>query len=102
MKKIFTTKVSLQSSNPTYSYPLIRLPRELKELAGQTVSIYQTNGDCPAFFIVPHLDNLDRSMERPDWIDQSPANAPIDQRQSKTDGLEAIRTPDLRRVKAMS
>jgi len=30
MKKIFTKKISFQSSNPTYSYPIIRLPRTLK------------------------------------------------------------------------
>jgi hypothetical protein len=60
MKKIFTTKISLQSSNPTFSYPLIRLPRTLKDLAGETVSVYQTEKDGSlAFFIVPKLDNLD-------------------------------------------
>jgi hypothetical protein len=60
MKKIFTTKISLQSSNPKYSYPLIRLPRTLKDLAGETVSVYQTEQDGSlAFFIVPKLDKLD-------------------------------------------
>jgi len=32
-------------------------------------------------------------------MDQSASNASIDQELRKTDGLEAIRTPDLRRVK---
>ena len=60
MEKIFTTKISLQSSNPTFSYPIIRLPRELKELAGRIANIYQTeiNG-VEGFFIAPHLDKLD-------------------------------------------
>jgi hypothetical protein len=59
MKKIFTTKISLQSHNPTFSYPIIRLPRDLKELAGQIVKIYDTeiNG-VRGFFVVPHLANL--------------------------------------------
>ncbi len=61
VKKVFTTKVSLQSSNPTYAFPLIRLPRASKEFAGKTVSIYQMefNG-LAGFFIAPHLDSLDK------------------------------------------
>ncbi len=52
MEKIFTTKISLQSSNPTFSYPIIRLPRELKELAGRIANIYQTEIDgVQGFFI---------------------------------------------------
>jgi hypothetical protein len=50
MKKIFTTKISLQSSNPTFSYPIIRLPRAHKELAGRIATIYQTEIDGVAGF----------------------------------------------------
>jgi len=61
MKKIFTTKISLQSSNPTFSYPIIRLPRELKELAGRIANIYQTEiGGVQGFFIALQLDKLDK------------------------------------------
>jgi hypothetical protein len=61
MQKIFTTKISLQSSNPTFSYPIIRLPRELKELAGRIANIYQTEiGGVQGFFIALQLDNLDK------------------------------------------
>jgi len=60
MKKIFTTKISLQSSNPTFSYPIIRFPRELKELAGRVATIYQTEIEgVQGFFIALQLDNLD-------------------------------------------
>jgi len=45
MRRIFTTKVSLQSRNPTFSYPLVRLPRELKELAGRIVDVYDADID---------------------------------------------------------
>jgi hypothetical protein len=53
MKRIFTTKISLQSSNRTHSYPIIRLPRALKDLAGKTVDIYEVekNGSL-AFFLM--------------------------------------------------
>jgi hypothetical protein len=103
MKKIFTTKISLQSSNPTYSYPIIRLPRTLKSLAGETVTIYQTEKDGSLlFFIVPKLDNLDKFVEGIGQEDQEPYNALIDQKNPKTDGLGRIRTGDLLHVKAMS
>src|SRR5665647_2759804 len=99
MKKIFTTKISLQSSNPTYSYPIIRFPRTLRGLAGETVSIYQTEKDGSlAFFILPNLDNLDKFVETIGEEDQEPQSAPIDQKTPKTSGPDAIRTHDLRRV----
>jgi hypothetical protein len=64
MKKIFTTKISLQSSNPTFSYPIIRLPRELKALAGRIANIYQTEiGGVEGFFIALQLDKLDKFAE---------------------------------------
>jgi hypothetical protein len=86
MKKIFTTKISLQSSNPTYSYPIIRLPRTLKDLAGETVSIYQTVKDGSlAFFVVPKLDNLDKFIEGMGQNDQEPLEAPIDQKNPKNE-----------------
>jgi hypothetical protein len=67
MEKIFTTKISLQSRNPRFSYPIIRLPRDLKELAGQTVNIYQTEiGGVRGFFVVPHLANLAKLDENID------------------------------------
>src|SRR5208337_3266407 len=57
MKKIFTTKISLQSSNPTFSYPIIRLPRELKEFAGRIANVYQTKIDgVDGFFVALQLD----------------------------------------------
>ena len=67
MQKIFTTKISLQSSNPTFSYPIIRLPRELKELAGRIANVYKTEIDgVEGFFIafqLDKLDNLDKFVE---------------------------------------
>ena len=84
MKKIFTTKISLQSSNPTYSYPIVRLPRTLKSLAGEIVSVYQTEKDGSlAFFVVPKLDNLDKFMDGIRQEDQEPQEVPIDQSTSK-------------------
>jgi hypothetical protein len=80
MKKIFTTKISLQSSNPTFSYPIIRLPRELKELAGRIANIYQTeiNG-VHGFFVAPQLDKLDKCRECIDKSNPAPKCGLIDQ-----------------------
>ena len=83
MRKIFTTKISLQSHDPTFSYPIIRLPRELKELAGHVASIYdgEING-FRGFFVVPHLANLaklDENIEDADQNDLWPKCGLIDQ-----------------------
>ncbi len=77
MNKIFTTKISLRSSNPTYSYPIIRLPRELKELAGRIVNIYQTEIDgVQGFFVALHLDKLDKFFESNGQINSRPKSSP--------------------------
>ena len=52
MKKIFTTKVSIQSSNSTHPYPIIRLPRDLKTMTGKIVSIYETECEGEQAFFV--------------------------------------------------
>ena len=75
----------------------------LKDLAGETVTIYQTEKDGSlAFFVVPKLDNLDKFMEGLGQEDQEPYEALIDQEKPKTSGLGRIRTGDLRHVKATS
>jgi hypothetical protein len=76
MKKVFTTKISLQSHNPTFSYPIIRLPRDFKELAGQTANIYdaEING-VRGFFVVPHLAKLaklDKSVDGDTQVNSGP------------------------------
>ena len=56
----------------------------LKDLAGETVTIYQTEKDGSlAFFVVPKLDNLDKFIEKRGQEDQEPQNALIDQRNKK-------------------
>ena len=87
MKKIFTTKISLQSSNPTFSYPIIRLPRELKELAGRIANVYQTEiGGVEGFFVALQLDKLDKFVENTVQDDQELCQAPIDQSTKKIKG----------------
>jgi hypothetical protein len=68
MKKIAVSKISIQSSNPQYSYPIVRLPRILKDLAGKKAQIFQTEyEDSLAFLVVVDkpVDNesIDNSVE---------------------------------------
>lgn len=51
---ICTHKISVQSSKESHAYPIIRLPREFRRLAGTAATIYKTtyNGAL-AFLVVP-------------------------------------------------
>jgi hypothetical protein len=101
MKKIFTTKISLQSSNPAFSYPIIRLPRELKELAGRIANIYQTEIEgVEGFFVALQLDKLGKFVESHGQANSTLKCDLIDKSSLKNDGLGRIRTGDLRHVKA--
>ena len=98
MQKIFTTKISLQSSNPTFSYPIIRLPRDLKELAGQIVNIYDTEIDgVRGFFVAPRLANLaklERSFESTQYYNQELCEALIDEKKAKKRAPESGFEPE--------
>ena len=106
MEKIFTTKISLQSHKPALSYPIIRLPRDLKELAGQTANIYDAEIEgVRGLFVVPHLANLansDKSTVNNGQSQKAPQSPLFRQSTPKNDGLGRIRTGNLRRVKATS
>jgi hypothetical protein len=98
MKKIFTTKISLQSRNPTFSYPIIRLPRDLKGLTGQIVNIYETEiNEVRGFFIASHLANLaklDESFEKTECYNQELCEASIDQKRAKNKAPESGFEPE--------
>ena len=60
------------------------MPRTLKHLAGETVTVYKTEKDGPtAFFIMPKLDNLDKFVEGPSQEAQELNNALINQSTQK-------------------
>jgi hypothetical protein len=71
MQPICTHKISVQSSKPSHAYPIIRLPRAFRRLAGVAATIYETthNGGL-AFLVVPnrkdlngHKSDLDTDIE---------------------------------------
>jgi len=54
MQPICTRRISLQSSKPSHAYPIIRLPRAFRRLAGAAATIYETTHNGPlAFLVVP-------------------------------------------------
>ena len=55
MQPICTHKISLQSAKPSHAYPIIRLPREFRRLAGAAATMYKkTDNGVLAFLVVPH------------------------------------------------
>jgi len=63
-------KISVQSSKPSHAYPIIRLPREFRRLAGTAAKIYKTtHNGALAFLVVPqglngHKNDLDTDIEK--------------------------------------
>ena len=129
MKYIGKSKISTLHSKPGVSYPLIRLPQQYKHLIGETAQLFLTNQEGKkGFFIVleeselkgkvvkqsletnleSHLSALESSIEAlKSKIDKLielnfQNNELIEAVSTKKDGLDRIRTGDLRRVKAMS
>jgi hypothetical protein len=72
MQPISTHAISLQSAKPSHAYPIIRLPREFRQLAGVAVKIYKaTHNGALAFLVVPnrkglngHKGDLDTDVEK--------------------------------------
>jgi hypothetical protein len=56
MQPICTHKISIQSSKPSHAYPIIRLPRKFRALAGASAEIYQTSYDDGIAFLVKIVD----------------------------------------------
>jgi hypothetical protein len=52
MQLICTHTISLQSAKPSHAYPIIRPPREFRELAGSKADIYQTTHGGKLAFLV--------------------------------------------------
>ncbi|MGZ4942562.1 MAG: hypothetical protein ACXV5P_09780 [Halobacteriota archaeon] len=56
MQPICTHTISLQSAKASHAYPIIRLPRAFRGLAGSKAEIYQTVHDGKLAFLVKVLD----------------------------------------------
>lgn len=63
MKPICTHTISVQSSKPSHAYPIIRLPREFRGLAGAAATIYQTVYDGAQAFLVVVNSQQDHKLK---------------------------------------
>jgi hypothetical protein len=68
---ICTHKISVQSAKPSHAYPIIRLPREFRRLAGAAATVYETtHNGALAFLVFPHRNrkgnksDLDTDIEK--------------------------------------
>ena len=61
MQLVCTHKISVQSSKPSHAYPIIRLPREYRELTGSRAEIYQTTHQGKLAFFVTLDKKVDNS-----------------------------------------
>ncbi len=52
MQPICTNKIGTHSSNPSHKYPVIRLPREFKDLIGKIATIYETEHGRDHAFVI--------------------------------------------------
>ncbi len=64
MQPICTHTISIQSSKPSHAYPIIRLPREFRELAGSQAEIYQTSYEDGIAFLVKIVDRSQKKLSK--------------------------------------
>jgi len=76
MQPICTHKISVQSSKPSHAYPIIRLPREYRELAGSRADIFQTAHRGKLAFLVTTDREVDNSCLLLPEINQEDGLAP--------------------------
>ena len=122
MRYIGKSKISTLHSKPDVSYPLIRLPQHYKHVIGETAQIFLTDYEGKKGFLILLEEtekrgkvvkqSLETSLESrltaleskiqelKDYILQN--NELIEVEKEKNNGLDRIRTGDLRRVKATS
>ena len=63
MQPISTNKIGTHSSNPSPKYPVIRLPREFKDLIGKIATIYQTEHGGELAFVTTIANPLAQSVQ---------------------------------------
>lgn len=128
MELIGKSKISKHKVGEKHTYPLVRFPETHLDLAGDTVHIYETYYKGRRMFLLAPDDGFDGEITQTSGnsaetivqllknITQSSNNSDLESRVNvieqkletilealKTDnGPEEIRTPDPRRVKAMS
>jgi membrane-bound lytic murein transglycosylase len=60
MQPICTHKIGSHNSNPSYAYPVIRLPQEFIGLIGKRAKIYQTEYEGEHAFVITISESVDK------------------------------------------
>ena len=125
MRYIGTSKISKLNPKPNLTYPLIRLPQRYKTVIGKTAHIYESceDGQKAIVLVFDETENQEKVIQpvikqnvESDFSTRIAVleeeikelrtliekEAHFSANIQKTDGPGAIRTPDLRRVKATS
>jgi hypothetical protein len=74
MQPLCTHKISVQSSKPSHAYPIIRLPREFRELAGIYAEIYQTSYENGIAFLVKIVDRSKKKLSKGSDFEKEPSH----------------------------
>jgi hypothetical protein len=74
MHPICTHTISVQSSKPSHAYPIIRLPREFRELIGLKAEIFQTNNGEGIAFLVKIVDRSKKKMPQGSDFEKEPSH----------------------------
>jgi len=74
MQSICTHKIGIQSSKPSHAYPIIRLPREFRDLVGSSAEIYQTSYDDGTAFLVKIVDRSRKKLTKGSNFEKEPSH----------------------------
>jgi hypothetical protein len=74
MQPLCTHKISVQSSKPSHAYPIIRLPREFRELAGIYAEIYQTSYENGIAFLVKIVGRSKKKLINSSNFEKEPSH----------------------------
>ncbi|MGZ4881288.1 MAG: hypothetical protein ACXV7G_09495 [Halobacteriota archaeon] len=80
MQLLCTHKIGVHSATPSHAYPVIRLPRQFKALAGETARIYQTEHGGNFAFVI--------TVDKP--VDKVCANQGRSQVEARLYALETV------------
>jgi hypothetical protein len=74
MQPICKRTISIQSSKRSHSYPIIRLPREFRELAGSQAEVYKTSYEDGVAFLVKIVDRSKKKLSKGSNLEKEPSH----------------------------
>ncbi len=124
MEPIGKSKITAHRPKKDITYPMVRLPQSHSHLAGETAYIFEIDNNGSPLFIISldkefdgniqvvqptdnsdletRLETLEKQMKSLQKSIQTQSSSSRKSSENEHNGPEEIRTPDSRRVKAMS